>query len=223
MRASLATAVACAAAAGARASAQVCAGTASFSAGRFSVTGAASFGDGGRSFGGNLAAGAHSSFFAGAGISRTEYNDVHESATDIGVSLGYQIPLGSTGRAQICPVVAYSHEVGPNRIDGSDVNASGNAYGVGAAVGMVVGHARSVDFIPSLALGYTSARVKYKGDYFGTPLDESVPTNYGSISLTAGLVLKRNVSVTPSVWMPFGVSDATPSYGISLGFNFGSR
>ena len=52
---------------------------------------------------------------------------------------------------------------------------------------------------------------------------ESASENYGVLSIGAGFVMNHTVTLRPTASFPVRLKGAKPSFGLSLGFNFGSR
>lgn len=92
------------------------------------------------------------------------------------------------------------------------------------ALGGIAPHSQTVDFVPATSLEYSSLHSRVRQDApFGTTIDERSESHYWMATVTAGLVLNRVVSLCPNVIIPFGIADAKATYGITIGFNFGSR
>ena len=217
MRVSLAVVVAAALVAGPTASrAQICLGTAPFSAGPMRIAGAFNVGDQVKAYGAQFAAGAAKGAFGSVAVTRIAYDEASESATDFAISAGYSVDTDSKGKAQFCPVASFTYENPP---DFAGVESSAHSFGLGGAFGGIVSSSPNFDFVPFVSGMYTraSASVSFEG------LSESLSQNYGVFTLGAGFVVNHTVTIQPAASFPVGLDGAKPSYGISVGFNFGSR
>ena len=92
----------------AQAMAQTCHGSASFASGMFRLGVGADFFDGGTSYAGHGALGAAKSWYATALVGSTKFNGASSSRTDLGATLGYQIPLGDPSW-EFCPFGLFNY------------------------------------------------------------------------------------------------------------------
>ena len=212
--------------------AQACAGAASFAAGQLRVEAQARFGNRQSSIGGGVSAGVHNSFFAGLGIQRTYHDSVvspssiyavQPPSTDYAVNAGYQIAPAATDRLQICPTVRYDHTSAVLR-DPTTIltHVTGDLVAFAVAAGGVASHSETVDFVPAISVEYGSLHSRVRQDApFSATIDERSENHFWTGTITAGLVLNRVVSLCPNVVVPFGIANASATYGIAIGFNFG--
>lgn len=213
--------------------AQTCVGAASFATGPLRIDADAKFRNRQSSLGAGVSAGAHNSFFGGIGIQRTYHDSVtsptslyaiQPPSTDYAVDAGYQLAIGAAGRAQICPIVRYVHTSAvlrdPNTIL---THVTGDLGAFGAALGGTASHSPTVDFVPAIALEYTTLHSRVRQDApLSATIDERSESHVWTATVTGGLILNRVVSLRPNVIIPFGVANANATYGITIDFNFGS-
>ncbi len=201
------------------AAAQVCQGTAPFSAGSARVGAGMQFTDGAKAYGGELAFGSSNSLFASADISTTRFDDVDASATGFSVEGGYSIAMNTQRTVQLCPIVGFAYQSGPNFDTGfGTVNTSVQSFAFGGLIGTTVPLSPTFDFIPFGGALYELDRVS--GSLSG--ISSSSNQNYTNIQLGAGLVFNKVLTIQPSVSIPAGLSGAKPTYAIAFAFNFGT-
>ena len=196
--------------------AQICLGTASFSTGPMRVAAAFNVGDQAKGYGAQFAAGAAKGAFGSVSVTRISYDEIDEGSTDFGISAGYSFDTDSKGKAQFCPVADFTYEKQP---DFGGVESSAHSFGLGGAFGGIVSSSPNFDFVPFVSGMYTRASVSASFEGFS----ESLNQNYGVFTLGAGFVVNHTVTIQPAASFPVGLDGAKPTYGISVGFNFGSR
>jgi len=200
-------------------SAQVCQGTAPFSAGSDRVGAGMQFTDGAKSYGGGLAFGSSNSLWAGATGSRTQFDGVDAGATSMSVEGGYSIAMNTERTVQLCPLVGFAYQSGPDFDTGfGTVNSSARAFAFGGTIGTTVPMSPTFDFVPFGGATYELDHVT--GSFNG--LSSSGDQNYTNITLGAGFVFNKTLTIQPSVSIPAGLDGAKPTYGISFAFNFGT-
>lgn len=202
------------------AKAQLCSGVASFANGSVRVGAAASFADGAKSFGGEVAAGGKQGAFVGASVGTVSYDDIDESGTSLGVNGGFGIALSSNKKAEICPVVGFEHQMGPNvETSFGTTKIAGNTYGFGASLGGVASSSPGFDFIPFASAIYVVSKATAKLAGVSTSSSE----DYLSLTIGAGFVVNKVLTIQPRVILPVGLEDAKPTYGIGFAVNLGSK
>ena len=214
MRRTLVASLALVAAVSAPAAAQTCLGLASHSAGQMQVSGNASITDLANTFGGTFGYGLPSGVFGKASVATTSYDAVDGSAIDLGAQAGYQM---SVGKASICPVASLSLGMGPKDIDTTGSDLSSRQGTIGLAVGTSMAASPRMQIVPAASLGLAYRSQKTTGS-------PSASETYGQAALGVGLVFNSNITVRPSVSIPLG-SDLSndPTFGLSVGMNFGSK
>jgi len=221
MRRTLVVSMALFAVVNAPAAAQTCLGLPSHANGQMQVGGAASFSDVYNSFGASFGYGQPGSVFGKATLGRTSYDGLDGSATDIGAQVGYQMTVGRSAQASVCPVASLSLGMGPNDVDAGGTDVSGRQGSIGFAVGKVMGGSPRMQIVPNAGLGL--AYRKDKLDDGTNPAQENSET-YGLASVGVGLIFNSNIAVRPSVSIPLG-SDLSndPTFGLSVAYNFGTK
>ena len=196
--------------------AQLCLGAASFSAGPMRIGAAFDVGDQAKGYGAEFAVGRPKGAFGSAGVTSISYDGVSGNATSFNVSAGYSVDTDSKGKAQFCPVAQFAYEKQP---DFDEFESSVNSFGLGGALGGIMSSSPSFDFVPFVSGMFVRATISASGGGFS----ESDSENYGVLSIGAGFVMNHTVTLRPTASFPVGLEGAKPSFGLSLGFNFGSR
>jgi hypothetical protein len=194
--------------------AQTCMGMASYSSGPVRVAGHGSFVTGANQFGGSLGYGLPGSVFADVGLSTTSY-DGADATLDVSADAGYQMQLG--GKAQLCPVASLGYSNGP---DAGTFNSSMRSAGFGLAIGAAMGTSR-MQIVPTAGLGLEYSRVKAEDTGLGISGEAS--DAYGLAQVGVGLVFNSNITVRPGVAIPLGLNGSDPTFGLTVGFNFGPK
>lgn len=196
---------------GSTAAAQVCEGRPGSSAGRVALGAAFATANGATEFGvGVTALGAGA--YGGATLGRVTYDDFSGSTTTVGGGVGYQVAVGSAGRAQLCPYLTGQLGFGPNDIEGTGVDASVRNLGVGVTWGVVASQSQEVTLIPTVSAGVARASIKFSDGVN----DITVSDSYGQLRFGLGVALGRQFAFTPSIIVPLGLDDSDPVFGINL-------
>lgn len=199
------------------ADAQTCLGLAPFSAGRVQLGASADFGNDAQAFTGSLAVGSPAGAFGGVLIGTVSYDDVDQNSTGVGGQLGWQLPIGTDGGVQLCPVggVVYSFA---DDIEGSGTDVSSWNVLFGLQLGVATGTNPQFRLVPTAgaALAYTKTKVE---GFLNFEDDET----FGILNFGLGFVVNSRVSILPSVDIPVGLEDADPVFGIAVAVNFGRR
>ena len=198
---------------GSKAAAQACAGMPSFSSGPMQITAGGSFADGTSSFGGTFGYGMPTGLYGKAGIGSTSYDGLDGSSFDFGVGGGYQIPLQSSRKAELCPIASLSFGSGPNDVLGSGVDMSTRNFAFGAALGAQVGNSPQMQILPNASFQFANTRVEID--------DLAGSESYGLLTLGTGFVFNSRFSVNPSISIPVGSDVYDTSFGINGAINFG--
>lgn len=198
--------------------AQVCLGRPSHEAGNIQLGGGYSGAQGVSQFGVS-AAGLSRVAFGQASLGSISYDDFDGSTLVIGASGGYRLPIGSSGNAELCPVVGGFLGMGPNDIEGSGVDASLRGANVGVSLGYRLSSGADVAVIPTFSAGFAYSSFKLTD---GTDSLEDSDT-YGIVGMGVGLVLGRQVTALPSVSIPLGLEDSDPVLGITFILSLGRR
>lgn len=194
---------------GSTAGAQICNGFTSFAAAPLRLDVGANFGDGATQFGAGVNFGRAQGAFGGVNAGFTTYDGDGDNSTEIGANIGYQIPVGTTRRAQLCPLAQGTASF----IEG----ANGQQLQLGGRLGGQVTMTPTTMLVPYAGLDLAYSRISI--DDF----DESFTDTYGILSLGAGLVLNQRFTIRPQVEIPLGLDDADARFGITVGIGFPRR
>jgi hypothetical protein len=202
-----------------RLSAQTCAGAAAFSAGPVRAGAGLATSDGVKSYGVNMAVGAKSGTFASANIARAEYSDIDGSGTLVGIGAGYAADLDPAKTVQFCPQVSYTHQSGPDLDFGTGTIAtSAYAIGLGGSFGSTVPVSPTLDLVPFGGASYFISRASATMD----DVTDSESQNYTELTLGAGFVFNKTLTLQPAVSIPLGLEGAKSSFQLAFAFNFGA-
>jgi outer membrane protein with beta-barrel domain len=219
MRRSLVVSLALLAIVRAPAVAQTCQGLASFSAGQMQVAANAQFPEGGKIWGGSFSYGMPSGVYGGADLSTTSLDNDGGSSLGIGAHAGYQMKLGRTGKINLCPVASLALGMGPDD-EASDLNSSSTNVHFGLALGTEMGANQQVRILPTAGLGLQYSKLK---EEIGGVASPDVSDTYGLARLGVGFVFNQQISVRPTIDIPVGLEGSDPVFGLSVGYNFGSK
>jgi hypothetical protein len=221
MRRSLVVSLALLAIVRSQAAAQSCQGLASFSAGQMQVSGNAKFSDVRNSFGAGLSYGLPSGVYAGANLSTTSFDGADQSSLGIGADLGYQMKVGKASKISLCPVAGFALGMGPDE-EALDINSSSTDLHFGLAVGTSMGTNPRMQILPTagLALQYTKFKVEDSGPGGDTT---EISETYPVARLGLGMIFNQQISVRPTIDIPISSDLDETSFGVTVGYNFGSR
>jgi outer membrane autotransporter protein len=224
MRRSLVVSLALLAVVRSQAVAQSCQGLASFTAGQMQVAANAQFPEGGKIWGGSFSYGMPSGVFAGADVSTTSLDNDGGSSLGIGAHAGYQMKLGRSGKLNLCPVARLALGMGPDAEEGNtSIDGSSTDMHFGLALGTEMGANQQLRILPTAGLGLQYSKLKSEITGPGAGTIEASET-YGLARLGVGFVFNQQISVRPTIDIPVGsdlIND--PTFGLSVGYNFGSK
>ena len=201
------------------ASGQTCAGTAPFSAGPVRLAAISQFDKDAKMFGGGVALGATNGLFGGLYAGRTSFDDTDETATNYGGHLGFAVPVDQARKVELCPVATLDRVSATFASGFGDLELTGTRYGFGFGVGAIASSSPTFDFLPfmSLAFNHATSEVSLAGT------SEKSNEDLGILTLGAGLVLNKLVTIQPNVAIPFGIADDDPVYGVTIAINVGKK
>ena len=199
--------------------AQTCQGLASYSAGQMQTTGNVAFGNGMDTFGATIGYGKPAGVFGSLGLGTTNYDGLNGSSFDLGVSGGYQMTAGRAKKVHVCPVANFGLGMGPNDIGGSGIDMSTTSFGAGFAVGSALPGGPRMQIVPTGGLGLAYLKIKQDN---GTTSASGSET-YGLLNMGVGMIFSSQFSVRPGISVPLGLDGGETRFGISAGYNFGSR
>jgi hypothetical protein len=199
--------------------AQTCVGMPSFANGMVQVAGGGAFTEGANLYSGTLGLGAPAGPFAKVGLGRTSYDDLDGSSLDVGGQVGYQLAVGRSAKAELCPIAGFSLGFGPDDILGTGVDASTHGFDLGLALGTSLRGGSGLEVVPNAGLAFAYSRVKLEDATGSATSSES----YALARFGLGLVFNSTVGVSPSVSVPVGLDGSDPTFGLTLSVNFGGR
>ncbi len=198
---------------GSKAAAQACTGMPSFASGPMQISAGGSFADGTSTFGGTFGYGQPAGLYGKAGIGTTSYDGIDGSSFDFGVAGGYQVPLQSSRKAELCPIASLSFGSGPNDVLVSGADMSTRNLAFGAALGALVGNNPQMQILPNASFQFANTRVEIA--------DVAGSESYGLLTLGTGFVFNSRFSLNPSISIPVGSDLYDTSFGINGAINFG--
>lgn len=203
------------------ASAQICAGTAPFSAGPLRVSGIYQFVNDTKMYAAGVALGATDGGpFGGVYVGKATEKDVDETATTYGGHFGFSAPVGTTKKAEVCPMLTLDRLTASLETGFGSADLTGTRLGLGFGVGGIVSGSPTFDLIPFASAAYnrTTSEVSLAGS------TDKFNDDIGILTLGAGFVFNKRVTILPNVQIPFGTEDdEDPLWGITLAFNFGKK
>jgi hypothetical protein len=173
------------------------------------------------SIGAGVGYGLPASGFGGLAVARTADDNFGGSTLELGATVGYQIPLWNAGAVQLCPVASFGLGLGPNNPAGTGVDRSRRSASVGVAIARSFPASPRLRVVPSLGIAYAYRKDLAKNNA-GTSLFQ-IAEHYAIAQVGAGLVLDSNVSLRPTVEIPFNLDAEEPSIGLTVTYSFGSR
>jgi hypothetical protein len=199
--------------------AQTCMGLASFSNAPVQLTANSNFGSGAKSFGAAVGYGMQSGLWGNLGVQTQSIDNVSSHPLNIGAQAGYETAVGkSRNPIHVCPNASFSMGNGP---DAPNFNASTQNATLGVNFGTVLpGSNPRMKIVPTAGISWAHTKLSAK-DSVGTSLG-SASDSYGLAQLGVGLVMNQNISIRPSVDIPLGLTGSSASFGLTLGYNFGS-
>jgi hypothetical protein len=199
-------------------SAQRCMGGASFADRRAQVGADASFGTGARSVGGDIGVGGLAGPFASLGFGTAHDDDIDDDATLFGATAGVGLRLPPGQSAQLCPFISAQFLRGVQLETGERLSAQ--TFALGASVGMARSVTPVLEVVPFASAALLTQVTTFALPPFGA--EAAATDNYYAVSLGAGLVLGKAITIRPSTTLTVAEGRTTPSYGLRFAFGFGA-
>ena len=204
------------------AEAQVCMGLTAYTpATPIQVSGKGSLTRESTSFGAGVGYGLPVGVFGGLAVATTADNNLGGSTLEIGATVGYQMPLWNAGAVQLCPVASFGVGLGPKTTVGTGVDRSRRTAQLGAAIARSFTAGPRLKVVPSLGIAY-AYRKDQATNNAGTSLFQ-IPEHYPLAQVGVGLLLDSNLSVRPSMDIPFNLGVNDPSLGLTVSYSFGPK
>jgi hypothetical protein len=202
--------------------AQTCLGLTAYTAATpIQVSGKGWFTGESTSLGAGVGYGFPASGFGGVTVARTADDNFGGSTMELGATVGYQIPLWNAGAVQLCPVASFGLGFGPKSTAGTGVARSRRAASMGVAIARSLSAGPRLRVVPSLGIAY-GYRKDQATNNAGANLFQ-IAEHYAMAQVGAGLVLDSNLSVRPTVEIPFNLETTEPSIGLTVSYSFGPR
>jgi hypothetical protein len=211
------------------AGAQLCAGAPSFEGRPVQIGAGADFADGVSTFGGALGLGRHNGAFGSVGVGVNVYDEtinqltINESSVAFTAGAGYQIPLGTTGRAQLCPMISGTYENGPKNVANEGIDFTSGGGGLGLRLGGDVPLSPTLSFVPWGGGSVVYWRSRVRAETARARVQETSSDTYGVLGFGGTLLVNHRFSFGPSISIPVGLEGAKPSYGVSMAIALGGR
>lgn len=196
--------------------AQTCLGGASFADRRAQIGADASFGTGARSISGGVSVGSQHGPFVSVGFGTAHDDDIDDNATIFGATVGIGVPLPPGRTIALCPV-ASAVALNGVELEGGE-RLSVQSFAFGASVGSAVGVTPGFEIVPFAGAGVVIQTVTVRVPGIATTAESD--HHYG-VSLGAGLVIGKSVTIRPSAALAIADSGTARSYGLRVSFNFG--
>ena len=170
-----------------------------------------------KSYGAGLTVGSTVAF-AELELARSDLETLNSSSFLYSVSAAYQGSLNQRGTAQLCPVARVGWAKGPNNINGTGSDYSENDLSLGLDAGVIASSTtQQVLVVPTASIAIARANTEFTG-VLGPGSNSHTFTVLG---LGVGFVFGQEVSVTPSVSRPVGLSGAATNFSVTVAFHFG--
>jgi hypothetical protein len=199
--------------------AQTCLGLPSFSTTPFQVIGRGAVSSGSSLLAAGVAYGHSSRAFAGIAAGTRSVEALQGSSLDLAASVGYRVPLGQTGDLELCPALSLGLEIGPNNTFNSGVDHSGRTVSLGVSGGRVFRAGPTLQVVPLAGVFYARGKA-HAESATGARLFE-IENDYGLAQLGVGVIVNSNISIRPTMEVPLGLEGGEPTFGLTVGFNFG--
>jgi opacity protein-like surface antigen len=148
----------------------------------------------------------------------TTFNAITADAFDLSATAGYQLALGARAKAQLCPVASLASVRGPKDLDGNGTDYNEQDFAVGLNAGFVATLDEDVRLIPMAGIALANANVKLTNSFGAST---SSWESFGVFTVGAGVVFGREVSLKPSLLVPFGLRGASTTLVVSITLGLG--
>src|SRR5262245_4786909 len=205
--------------------AQLCTGSTSFAHAPLQLTGAAAFSADGESYSVGAGFGGKGPFAQGV-FGKTHYDEFDGSSSDLGLGVGYQIPLDPRGKDAVhfCPLVSWQQGNGPSNVDllgdGSlivDISQTTGLFGVG--IGAIALQGPTL-IVASGSIAMAKTTVTASHDYLPSG---SSSDNFAVFEFGFGLIFNQSFALRPSVLVTSGLDKTTTTVGVSAALSLAKR
>jgi hypothetical protein len=198
--------------------AQTCLGGASFADGRAQIGADASFSSAARSATGGISIGSARGPFASVNFGRNPDEALDDNATLFAATAGIGAALRQIPKTQFCPFISAEAVNGVDFAKGDRL--SSQAFGIGTAVGTILSNAAGFGVAPFVAGALVTQTAT---THVVSPARVGVSNNnYRFVTLGAGFVLKRVITISPSATFTVVDGQTSRSSGLRLSYSFGA-
>lgn len=202
----------------AHAEAQLCQGAASFRNGPIRLGAGLTVNSDAQSYGGQIAIGTPSGPFVSGTLSGVQVKDVSGTGVVAGGEAGFAADLNPRRTAQFCPLVGFQYQSGPDIDTGFGMASfSAHAFSFGGSIGGVALSNPGFDFVPFVGAVYVLSQTN--ASFSG--ISASSNDHYGVVTVGAGFVLSKVLTIQPAAEIPVGLKGSRTSFALAFGFNFG--
>ena len=176
-------------------------------------------------YGGGVGAGS-SLAFGELDVEGIGVDSLGASAFTVGIGGGLQLSLNRSGTAHFCPLVQATFWLGPNSLGVANFNYGPSThfretdYTFGGAFGfLATGTSHQIKLIPTASYAHTNAHMRFM-DSSGVLLN-SHSQSLGVLSLGMGVLIGREVSITPTFARVTGGGHSALTAGVRVAFALG--
>lgn len=170
-------------------------------------------------YGGGMGVGA-STAFGELDVEGINTEPLPATSFAVGGGGGLQLPLSTNGTAHLCPIAQVTFLLGPNDYFGYSLHYRETDWTFGGAFGFIAnGAAHQVKINPTISYAHTNAHNHF-ADSTGFVLS-SHSRSLAILTVGVGLLIGREVSVTPTLSHVSGGGGSSLTFGIRLAFALG--
>ena len=204
--------------------AQTCAGNASYNAGPmrvgagFQSTVNADQGAGMKAYGLEFGMGAQNGLYGAVSYDRWS-PESGSGMNGFGVNGGWSYDMNQAKTIQVCPVAAFNYVKLP---DQGGASASDHAFVFGGTIGTTMAMSSTLNFVPFA--GIVRQRETVSASAAGTTFSQT--ESYENITLGAGFVMNRTLTIRPAFVLSAGVPSGTTipnQFQLGFDYNFGGN
>jgi hypothetical protein len=198
--------------------AQTCMGGASFADGRAQIRADASSSTAARSVIGGVSMGSPRGPFASLGFGRAHDDGLDDKATLFAATAGIGAGFRPIPKTQFCPFISAEAVNGVDFANGDRL--SSHAFGFGTAVGTILSNAAGFGVAPFVAGAVVTQTAT--AHVVSPPRVGVSNNNYRFMTLGAGFVLKKVITIRPSMTFTFVDGETSRSSGLRVSYSFGA-
>jgi hypothetical protein len=168
-----------------------------------------------------IVAGGSSAAWGNFEASHINVDDTSLSYALVSTEVGGQIGVDRGRRVVICPSIGFGYTFGPNDVDVLGTSVDFTAWEVfgGGSVGFIAVQTSALQVIPGFGLFVNRTSLKARAEGSSETFDDTS----GSAVVGVGIVIRRQLSLSPRVHIPIGVDGADPQFQLLVAVHFGGR